>query len=87
MIVRFCYAVYLELLNQHNQEFRPYTILSFARSKGESGNETRPGPYQALLYIAMPLFAEGASACRKHVSCAGGTFTRDRAADRGVSAL
>ena len=24
MIVRFCYAVYLQLLNQHNQEFRPY---------------------------------------------------------------
>ena len=23
MIVRFCYAVYLQLLNQHNQEFRP----------------------------------------------------------------
>ena len=35
MIVRFCYAVYLQLLNQHNQEFptlvtRPF----FARSKG-----------------------------------------------------
>ena len=24
MIVRFCYTVYLQLLNQHNQEFRPY---------------------------------------------------------------
>ena len=24
MIVRFCYAVYLQLLNQHNQEFRLY---------------------------------------------------------------
>ena len=24
MIVRFCYAVYLQLLKQHNQEFRPY---------------------------------------------------------------
>ena len=45
MIVRFCYAVYLQQLNQHNQEFRPYNYTgpSFARSTGGSGNETKAG--------------------------------------------
>ena len=38
MIVRFCYAVYLQLLNQHNQEFRPYSLSRGAREG--SGNET-----------------------------------------------
>ena len=41
MIVRFYYAVYLQLLNQHNQEFRLYSpdpLLCGAREG--SGNET-----------------------------------------------
>ena len=41
MTVRFCYAVYLQLLNQHNQEFRPYIPDPLSRGAREgSGNET-----------------------------------------------
>ena len=40
MIVRFCYAVYLQLLNQHNQEFRPYIPDPLSRGARGSGNET-----------------------------------------------
>ena len=35
MIVRFCYAVYLQLLNQHNQEFRPYIPDPLSRGARE----------------------------------------------------
>ena len=37
MIVRFCYAVYLQLLNQHNQEFRPYTCTHQTLFSTEQG--------------------------------------------------
>ena len=41
MIVRYCYTVYLQLLNQHNQEFRPYSPDPLSRGAREgSGNET-----------------------------------------------
>ena len=35
MIVRFCYAVYLQPLNQHNQEFRPYIPDPLSRGARE----------------------------------------------------
>ena len=45
MIVRFCYAVYLQLLNQHNPEFRPWSPDPLSRGAREgSGNETRLSP-------------------------------------------
>ena len=41
MIVGFCYAVCLQLLNQHNQEFRRYSPDPLSRGAREgSGNKT-----------------------------------------------
>ena len=42
MIVRLCYAYYIQLLTQHNQEFQRYirTRPSPMWSTGGSGNET-----------------------------------------------
>ena len=51
MIFRFCYAVYLQLLNQHHQVIptlvtRPF----FARSKGGVWERDYIGPSAFLLY-------------------------------------
>ena len=55
VIVRFCYAVYLQLLKTQPRLPTLYTRPSFARSKGGSGNETNSlsesatSPYHQIL--------------------------------------